>query len=227
MATDARHLRLFDCRLPIGLLAGLTRLELAISASTVQRFDPTKLQPPRTFTIADCQLPSHCRLPIGDFRLACVVRGIDSPRQIGNRQLKIGNVLVDLACLTPGDFGARGEIRTHHKADLKSAASSNWATRAMNCLNWYSWRDSNHQSLPIANCRFPIGLFSETSGTGNQIGNRQSKIGNAFARVMQSGRHRKLKPSVLEVRILSRVPIQINVARVAQLEEAADLRPAL
>ncbi len=26
--------------------------------------------------------------------------------------------------------GARGEIRTHHKADLKSAASSNWATRA-------------------------------------------------------------------------------------------------
>jgi hypothetical protein len=27
------------------LLAGLTRLELAISASTVQRFDPTKLQP--------------------------------------------------------------------------------------------------------------------------------------------------------------------------------------
>ena len=30
-------------------LAGLTRLELAISASTVQRFDPTKLQPPETF----------------------------------------------------------------------------------------------------------------------------------------------------------------------------------
>ena len=28
--------------------------------------------------------------------------------------------------------GARGEIRTHHKADLKSAASSNWATRAKN-----------------------------------------------------------------------------------------------
>ena len=27
-----------DCRLPIDLLAGLTRLELAISASTVQRF---------------------------------------------------------------------------------------------------------------------------------------------------------------------------------------------
>ena len=27
-------------------------------------------------------------------------------------------------------FGARGEIRTHHKAGLKSAASSNWATRA-------------------------------------------------------------------------------------------------
>jgi hypothetical protein len=26
--------------------------------------------------------------------------------------------------------GARGEIRTHHKADLKSAASTNWATRA-------------------------------------------------------------------------------------------------
>jgi hypothetical protein len=29
----------------VRLLAGLTRLELAISASTVQRFDPTKLQP--------------------------------------------------------------------------------------------------------------------------------------------------------------------------------------
>ncbi len=27
-------------------------------------------------------------------------------------------------------FGARGEIRTRHKAGLKSAASSNWATRA-------------------------------------------------------------------------------------------------
>ena len=60
------------------------------------------------------------------------------------------------------------------------------------------------------------------------IGNGQSEIGNAFARVMQSGRHRKLKPSVLEVRILSRVPISRNhFARVAQLEEAADLRPAL
>jgi hypothetical protein len=28
------------------------------------------------------------------------------------------------------DFGARGEIRASHKADLKSAAFSNWATRA-------------------------------------------------------------------------------------------------
>ena len=28
-------------------------------------------------------------------------------------------------------FGARGEIRTHHKADPKGAASSNWATRAI------------------------------------------------------------------------------------------------
>jgi hypothetical protein len=27
-------------------------------------------------------------------------------------------------------FGARGEIRTHHKAEFGSAASSNWATRA-------------------------------------------------------------------------------------------------
>ena len=84
-----------------------------------------------------------------------------------------------------------------------------------------------HSTLSIANCRFPIDLFSGTPGKGNQIGNRQSKIGNAFARVMQFGRHRKLKPSVLEVRILSRVPNQINFARVAQLEEAADLRPAL
>ena len=29
-------------------------------------------------------------------------------------------------------LGARGEIRTHHETDLKSAASSNWATRAKN-----------------------------------------------------------------------------------------------
>ena len=32
-------------------------------------------------------------------------------------------------------FGARGEIRTRHKADLKSAASSNWATRAQEIDN--------------------------------------------------------------------------------------------
>jgi hypothetical protein len=40
------------------VLAGLTRLELAISASTVQRFDPTKLQPREycRFLIADCRL---------------------------------------------------------------------------------------------------------------------------------------------------------------------------
>ena len=38
--------------------------------------------------------------------------------------------------------GARGEIRTHHRADLKSAASAIWATRAM-ILSWYSRRDSN------------------------------------------------------------------------------------
>jgi hypothetical protein len=41
-------------------LAGLTRLELAISASTVQRFDPTKLQPREycRFLIADWFLSS-------------------------------------------------------------------------------------------------------------------------------------------------------------------------
>jgi hypothetical protein len=33
------------CDFQLSLLAGLTRLELAISASTVQRSDPTKLQP--------------------------------------------------------------------------------------------------------------------------------------------------------------------------------------
>jgi hypothetical protein len=46
LATDAGHLRfpIADFQL-VRLLAGLTRLELAISASTVQRFDPTKLQP--------------------------------------------------------------------------------------------------------------------------------------------------------------------------------------
>jgi hypothetical protein len=46
LATDAGHLRfpIADFQLD-RLLAGLTRLELAISASTVQRFDPAKLQP--------------------------------------------------------------------------------------------------------------------------------------------------------------------------------------
>ena len=46
LATDANHFRLpiADFQL-VRVLAGLTRLELAISASTVQRFDPTKLQP--------------------------------------------------------------------------------------------------------------------------------------------------------------------------------------
>ena len=45
LATGASHLRLpiANCRFVI--LAGLTRLELAISASTMQCFDPTKLQP--------------------------------------------------------------------------------------------------------------------------------------------------------------------------------------
>ena len=66
-------------------------------------------------------------------------------------------------------------------------------------------------TLSIANWRFPIDLFFRNSGKTNQTGNRQLEIGNALARVMQSGRHRKLKPSVLEVRILSRVPIQINL----------------
>ena len=41
--------------MPVLQVAGLTRLELAISAATVQRFIPTKLQPPES--IDDCQLP--------------------------------------------------------------------------------------------------------------------------------------------------------------------------
>ena len=46
LATDANHFRLPTADFQLGrVLAGLTRLELAISASTVQRFDPTKLQP--------------------------------------------------------------------------------------------------------------------------------------------------------------------------------------
>ena len=45
-------------------------------------------------------------------------------------------------CRNPKFAGARGEIRTHHRADLKSAASAIWATRAM-ILSWYSRRDSN------------------------------------------------------------------------------------
>jgi hypothetical protein len=91
--------------------------------------------------------------------------------------------------------GARGEIRTHHKADLKSAASSNWATRANN-LNWYSRRDSNphctdlesavscrldyaSKALPIFDCQLPIhSLDQGVSPENTSIGNRQLKIGN-------------------------------------------------
>ena len=46
LATDANRFRLpiADVQL-VRVLAGLTRLELAISASTVQRFDPTSYSP--------------------------------------------------------------------------------------------------------------------------------------------------------------------------------------
>jgi hypothetical protein len=70
--------------------------------------------------------------------------------------------------------------------------------------------------VPIQHCRLSIANFRSMGFAHipylrELIGNRQSEIGNAFARVMQSGRHRELKPSVLEVRILSRVPIQISL----------------
>ena len=58
LATGANHFRLPNADFQLfRVLAGLTRLELAISASTVQRFDPTKLQPPFEFPISNCQLP--------------------------------------------------------------------------------------------------------------------------------------------------------------------------
>ena len=88
LATDARKFAIANCRLPINLkgftafqignrqsamfLAGLTRLELAISASTVQRFTPTKLQP-QGYEVRRKDLFTHvrfgfCRFCFGNFQ---------------------------------------------------------------------------------------------------------------------------------------------------------------
>ena len=62
--------------------------------------------------------------------------------------------------------GARGEIRTHHKANLKSAASSNWATRA-NGLNWYRRRDSNpHCLVPKTSASSRLGYAGMVNPAG-------------------------------------------------------------
>jgi hypothetical protein len=52
--------------------------------------------------------------------------------------------------------GARGEIRASHKAEFKSAASSNWATRAKNC----ELQDCGIAAGLIAYCR--QARFNET-----------------------------------------------------------------
>jgi hypothetical protein len=53
----------------------------------------------------------------------------------GMTRLELANQLIEGQpafhfAFIPREIGERGEIRTHHKAELKSAASSNWATRA-------------------------------------------------------------------------------------------------
>src|ERR1041385_12101 len=81
-------------------------------------------------------------------------------------------------------------------------------------------------SLPIVNCQFPIDGFRHRPLVKRV--NWQWAIENrhAPARVMQSGRHRKLKsrPRRDSNPLAS---TNSNHARVAQLEEAADLRPAV
>jgi hypothetical protein len=57
------------------------------------------------------------------------------PELAGMTRLELANQLIENQsafhfAFIPVICGARGEIRTHHKAGLKSAASSNWATRA-------------------------------------------------------------------------------------------------
>lgn len=84
-------------------LAGMTRLELANQLIENQS----------AFHFAFIPVAVPVQWPIADLCL--------SGRLASNRQLEIGNRDV---------CGARGEIRTHHKASLKPAASSNWATRA-------------------------------------------------------------------------------------------------
>ena len=71
-------------------------------------------------------------------------------------------------------FGARGEIPASHKAGLKSAASSNWATRArrisdfelrISDLNWWTRHDLNVRPRPSqSRALIPLSYRSGISG---------------------------------------------------------------
>ena len=67
--------------------------------------------------------------------LADVVTFSIRPELAGMTRLELANQLIEGQpafhfAFVPMVHGARGEIRTLRKTDLKSAASSNWATRA-------------------------------------------------------------------------------------------------
>jgi hypothetical protein len=98
------------------ILAGLTRLELAISASTVQRFIPTKLQP---HSISDFQLPI-ADLPKSKVQSpkSKVQRSKTKDRRlIGNRQSQIGNDLGGSKGVEPSLAAVTVRCSTHLSYD--------------------------------------------------------------------------------------------------------------
>jgi hypothetical protein len=118
MPIDSYEAQFSNRKLAIGNdVAGMTRLELAnqlIENQSAFHFAFI----PKALLISDCQLP------IGLMSKSWF--------QFCNWKLGIGNV-----------SGARGEIRTHHKAGLKSAASSNWATTNGGPRAWLRRQDLN------------------------------------------------------------------------------------
>jgi hypothetical protein len=88
----------------------------------------------------------------------------------GTTRLELANQLIENQpafhfAFIPMVHGARGEIRTLRKTDLKSAASSNWATRACKS-KWYSRRDSNPHCTDfesVVSCRLD---YASRCGTG-------------------------------------------------------------
>ena len=65
------------------------------------------------------------------FHFAFIPEYVSEPRAVA-RWIDLSSCRFDPVATARGSdtIGARGEIRTHHEAGLKSAASSNWATRA-------------------------------------------------------------------------------------------------